>query len=144
MPINIQKALNTYKINKETEEYKFAKKMFYNQFVRGYKKSPLGIVKSRAGENNDIYNFMWGPEEFLLNGSLKNFDLSPKLPEITIPVLLLAGRFDEATPEAVKYFQKLLPNSEVVIFERSAHFPHLTERGRNIYTSYVHFFKKQI
>ena len=80
--------------------------------------------------NNDLYNYMWGPNEFTATGTLKNFDLSDRLPEITHPTLLLCGRFDTATPESTARFQSLLPNSEMVVFENSAHFPIWTEQGK--------------
>jgi len=49
------------------------------------------------------------------------------LPNLDLPVLFTAGRYDEATPETVRHFQSLVPNAEIRIFENSAHVPMLDE-----------------
>ena len=118
----------------ETKEYKEAKRDYYKMFIRGYKRTPAEVIKSRIGTNNDIYNFMWGPTEFLATGTLKNFDLTPRLSEIKVSVLLVCGRFDEATPQALKHFKNLLFDADIKIFEKSAHSPHLTEKEEYIKT----------
>ena len=70
---------------------------------------------------------MWGPLEFSSTGNLKGHDVTNKLHTIDTPVLLTCGRYDEATPETIKYFGDLLPNAEISIFEKSAHLPHIEE-----------------
>ncbi len=75
---------------------------------------------------------MWGPEEFQATGTLATFDPSFRLSEIEVPVLLLCGRHDEATPESCEYFKNKLLNAELVIFEDSAHFPFWNERQKYI------------
>lgn len=135
LPEDKQRSIEKYKKDViETKEYKEAKLDYYKMFVRGYKRTPLEVIESRTGNNNDIYNFMWGPAEFLVTGTLKNFDLTPRLSEIKVPVLLVCGRFDEATPQALKYFKNLLSNADIKIFEKSAHNPHLTEKEEYIKT----------
>jgi proline iminopeptidase len=42
-------------------------------------------------------------------------------------VLFTTGRYDEATPETVQYFKNLVPGSELLIFEKSAHMTMLDE-----------------
>lgn len=37
------------------------------------------------------------------------------------------GRFDEATPALAETIQRGIPGSELIIFEHSAHFPHIEE-----------------
>ncbi len=51
----------------------------------------------------------------------------PRLGEIRLPTLVLSGRFDEATPAVVEALQRGIPGSERVVFEESAHMPHLEE-----------------
>lgn len=82
----------------------------------------------------DVYNTMWGHEEFRATGTLKNFDLTDKLSQITVPTLFMCGRFDEATPESTEYFQSKIPESKLKIFEKSAHMPQWTERIEYIKT----------
>jgi proline iminopeptidase len=51
-----------------------------------------------------------------------------RLPAVTVPVLLIAGRHDPFTawPQAER-IAKRLPDAEVIVFEKSAHFPWLDE-----------------
>lgn len=87
--------------------------------------------------NRAVYETMWGPEEFLIAGTLKDFDLTGRLHEIAIPVLLLCGRYDEATPEATAYFQSLIPNARMAVFEESAHIPFITETDEFLKAMYA-------
>ena len=70
---------------------------------------------------------MWGPSEFHATGPLKDYDRTSQLDQLELPVLLTAGRYDESTPETTKWFQSLIPGSELVIFEDSAHVTMLDE-----------------
>jgi len=68
-----------------------------------------------------------GPSEFTATGTLQDYNREPDLPNLDLPVLFTAGRYDEATPETVKHFQTLVPGAEIKIFENSAQFPMLDE-----------------
>jgi proline-specific peptidase len=70
---------------------------------------------------------MWGPSEFYATGTLKDWDITSRLGEIRVPALVLGGKFDEATPVITETIHKGIPGSEWVIFENSAHFPHIEE-----------------
>ena len=91
---------------------------------------PVEFERAYAGYSSAVYETMWGPSEFSVTGRLKSFDRSSQLGEITIPTLFTCGRFDEATPETVAWYQSLLPGAELAIFEASAHLAHLEERER--------------
>jgi L-proline amide hydrolase len=45
-----------------------------------------------------ICHTMNGPSEFHVIGSLKHWDITGRLREITTPTLLVSGRYTEATP----------------------------------------------
>jgi proline iminopeptidase len=79
---------------------------------------------------NEVYLTMWGPSEFCATGTLKDWDITDRLGEIRIPTLVLAGRYDEATPTLAGTLQHGISGSELVIFENSAHFPHIEETER--------------
>lgn len=79
---------------------------------------------------HNVYATMRGPSEFSATGTLKDYDRTPRLHEIGVPTLFLCGRYDEATPEATKWYQSLVPGAEMIFFEHSAHMPHLEETER--------------
>ena len=87
-----------------------------------------------TGINDQVYNTMQGPSEFSITGNLKDFDRSARLPEIKVPTLFTCGRYDECTPSATAWYHSLMPGSEMVIFENSAHMTHLEEPERYIQT----------
>jgi proline iminopeptidase len=93
---------------------------------------PLALERSLATAGFDVYNTMWGPNEFTVTGSLADYDRTERLAKITVPVLYTCGRYDEATPNAVAWYQSLTPGSRMVVFEESAHLSHLEEAEKYI------------
>lgn len=56
------------------------------------------------------------------NGFLRSLDLRPELSRITAPTLILAGRHDwRCAPEFSEEIHRLIPDSDLRIFEDSAH-----------------------
>jgi hypothetical protein len=57
-------------------------------------------MRSFAGlqEHPEIYLHMQGPNEFVITGTLKDWDITDRLGEIGVPTLITAGRHDEFTP----------------------------------------------
>ena len=71
---------------------------------------------------------MNGPTEFHVIGSMKEWTIIDRLAQIQIPVLLISGRYDEATPEVVQPFMDHIVGARWVIFDASSHMPHVEER----------------
>jgi proline iminopeptidase len=71
--------------------------------------------------NADVYNTMWGTSEFTMTGKLKDYDLTPRLPEIAHPVLLTCGDRDEAGVKTVKDFQQRFPNARMAVIPQASH-----------------------
>ncbi len=132
LPEDMQAALK----NKEEDPdgYKQARKEYYASFVMRLNDYPEPSALADKKMNRELYRYMWGAEEFQPDGTLSDLDLTSQLPEITVPVLLLCGRYDEATPESAQEFQQLLPNATLRVFENSAHFPFWSEREAYIQT----------
>jgi proline-specific peptidase len=81
-------------------------------------------------QNPKVYHTMWGPSEFFATGTLKAWDIIHRLGEIRLSTLVVSGRYDEATPTIAQTIQQGIPNAEWVVFEQSAHVPHLEETDR--------------
>ncbi len=59
------------------------------------------------------------------------YDVTERLPEITVPTLITAGRHDWVTPlEANEEVAAGIPDAELVVFEHSGHSPQEEERER--------------
>jgi proline iminopeptidase len=77
----------------------------------------------------------------LQTGNLGGYDRTDRLHEIALPTLFTCGRYDEASPETTARYQSLVPGSELVIFEKSSHTPHL-EENRSYIKELRSFFKR--
>jgi proline iminopeptidase len=105
---------------------------YYKKHIYGCDEIPECIRRSEAEADSQTYHTVWGSNELVVNGIAREYNLSPRLPELRAPTMFMCGRFDEATPEAHTYFASLVPQSVVHILERSAHHPFATEREESL------------
>lgn len=110
----------------DSDEYQNAKELF-NDLLCRISPIPENVQYSLSHSNRDIYQTMWGPSEFSVTGNLKNFDRINDLVKLTMPILITCGRFDEASPQTMQKAQAKCKNAQLVIFEKSAHVPHVEE-----------------
>jgi proline iminopeptidase len=71
--------------------------------------------------NEGIYNYMQGPSEFTITGTLKRYDVTPSLKEVKVPTLYIVGEFDEADPPTMKRFARMTPGAKVSVLKGAAH-----------------------
>jgi len=71
--------------------------------------------------NEQVYNTMQGPTEFVITGNFKHWDRWADLPRITVPTLLIAGRHGTMRPADIERMGEALPRSRVVICENGSH-----------------------
>jgi proline iminopeptidase len=77
----------------------------------------------------EVYLTMWGPSEFgPVTGRLRDWDVTARLPEIGVAVLVTGGRYDEARPAHLAVLAEGLRDAELVIFENSSHMAFIEER----------------
>jgi L-proline amide hydrolase len=91
---------------------------------------PEALKQARAKFGVQVYETMWGPNEFTVSGTLKDWDVIDRLGEIRVPTLVTSGRHDECTPALVETLHHGITGSEWVLFEESAHMPYLEEPER--------------
>ena len=77
-----------------------------------------------------VYGAMNGPTEFTVIGTIRDFDITERLEEIDVPVLLVSGEHDEVRPHLVAAMHERLRHGERVLFEDSSHMPHIEEPER--------------
>jgi proline iminopeptidase len=79
-------------------------------------------LQSATGLGATIYSPEAHVRAFGPRGFLRSFDLRPELKAITAPTLIIAGRHDWiCAPEFSEEIHKLIPGSELRIFEESSH-----------------------
>jgi len=113
----------------DSEDYQDAMLVFYRRHVCRVDPWPECVDRAfeKLAQDPEVYNTMWGSSEFHITGTLKTWEITDRLHEITVPTLLLSGRYDEATPILVETLHRGIPGSEWIIFENSSHLPHVEE-----------------
>jgi L-proline amide hydrolase len=131
LPPEVQETLLRHEQAGTTDdpEYEEACLVFYNRHVCRVPWSE-SVARSFAQMPNEVYMTMNGPSEFHCIGTLRTWDITPRLGEITIPSLVVSGRYDEATPRIAKEVADAIPGSQWVLFEESSHMPHEEEPER--------------
>jgi L-proline amide hydrolase len=130
LPPEIQKTLLKHEAAGTTHhpEYKEAMKAFYIRHVCRIPKPDYVQRSDDYLENyGEVYNTMNGPNEFHVIGTLKNWDVRHRLPEINAPTLVTSGRHDEATPLIAETVHNGISGSQWIIFEHSSHLAHVEE-----------------
>jgi L-proline amide hydrolase len=115
-----------------TPEFQAAAMEFYKRHVCRLDPWPDEVNRSFAAMESDptVYGTMNGPTEFTVVGTIAGFDITDRLGEIEVPVLLVSGAYDEVRPDVVAAMDERLRDSEWVLFEESSHMPHLEEPER--------------
>jgi proline-specific peptidase len=102
-------------------EYQAAILGFYRKHVCRMSPWPGGLERSFAEAGYEVYNFMNGPSEFTVTGTLKTWDVMDRLPEIAVPTLLVGGRYDECTPGHLEEMHRRIAGSQLEIIEDASH-----------------------
>ena len=104
-------------------------------------------LKARWAEIIPLYDFEYNPvaaaarveagiyrheaHNFCFTDNMPNYDLRPQLPSVRCPALVTVGRTDWVTPpSSAETIASLIPDSRLVIFEKSGHSPQFEEYDR--------------
>lgn len=131
LPLRMQKAIENSikKGDFKSKGYKAAVKEYYRRFLIRIKRPALSKLSIKLG-NSDIYEYMWGPNEFSCLGTLKKYDVVNKLALLGVPILITYGKYDQITCDTANGFVKQFKNTKAVMFSKSSHVPHLEEKEK--------------
>ncbi len=132
LPAEVQAVISRHEVSGYTScpEYQAAILAYYRCHVCRMDPWPDEVERAFAGAGLTVYETMWGPSEWAVTGTLRDFDRSDRLAELNLPALFTCGRYDEAGPATVEFYQSRLPGSRLIVFEHSSHMAHLEERER--------------
>lgn len=113
------KALGDY----SSEEFQAANNSFKAEYMvrTPWESVDLPDCRRSPPRSTDLYEYMWGPSEFIITGTLREFDRIDRLPELRLPVLFLVAEYDEVLPETVVEYQRLVPGSVVEVIPEAGH-----------------------
>jgi proline iminopeptidase len=114
----VKRALATGRF--DAPDYQNAVSEFWGRYVFRHPVQ-ADLDSSLASFNARIYEYMQGPSEFTITGTLASYDAKPFLPEIKVPTLVTVGEFDEVGPELARSHAALIPGARFHIFPGAAH-----------------------
>ncbi len=130
LPEKVQQTLKKHEAAGTTdlEEYKLAGAEFYRRHASlRVRPRPACLDRMKGKPGAHVYQYMWGPGEWIVSGTLRDWDITDRLNEIAVPTLVLVGRHDHATPALSQTITDGIPGSRLVVFEHSGHHAHLEE-----------------
>jgi proline iminopeptidase len=126
LPSEIQDTIYKYEALEQyyAPAYQAATDSFYSHYLSRTNWPPKRTraeCQGSKGFNVAIYYYMWGPTEFTATGTLKNFDRTDRLHELKLPVLFIAGEYDEVRAETLFGFQKEVEGAQSAIIPGAGH-----------------------
>lgn len=82
---------------------------------------PDGMNRAFKHVNNDIYIPMQGPSELGASGKLVEWDRVADLPKITVPTLVIAGKYDTMDPAHMEMMSKAVKHGRLLMCPNSGH-----------------------
>lgn len=131
LPADILNTLETHEQAGTThsDEYHDAVYAWYKRHVCRLEVWPDYLMRTIDLFSNDLYEYMWGPSEPKLTGTLAAFDAREDLKNIKAPCWYVCGEFDEMTPATTKAFSELSPNATFSAIKNASHTPHIEQRA---------------
>jgi proline iminopeptidase len=90
------------------------------------------LADEPGARNRELYPLFAGDDvDFVIGGEVARIpDFRPRLKDITVPVMVLAGRYDRALyPRLQRQFTEYAPQIRLEFMERSGSFSHVEEPG---------------
>ena len=82
---------------------------------------PEAVIRSENHINLKLIDAFLGNEEFKINGKLKEWNSWDKIQHITVPTLLITGRYDYMAAEDHEEMGRRIPDARVCICENGSH-----------------------
>jgi proline iminopeptidase len=114
----------------------------YNRRYLFHKISLDSVRHYLKGVNDQVRESLFGVDDLFPAGRIGHYDRTDALSRIQVPVLLTCGRYDDCTPEFLEWHHQQIPGSRMMVFEQSAHNPHLEEP--NEFVEGVRWFLSQV
>jgi L-proline amide hydrolase len=133
LPTDVQAALDLHEEAGTTDspDYEAAVMRFYERHLcRIPFPDCLERTFAQLAADPTVYHTMNGPSEFHVVGTLRGWDVTPRLGDVAVPVLVISGEYDEATPDVVRPLVEAIPQARWELFEGASHTTHLEQPDR--------------
>ena len=134
LPEDVQETLTRHEQagTTDSQEYEQAVNVFYERHLCRIVPFPDSLQRSFAqmAEDPTVYHTMNGPSEFHVIGALRDWDITARLGAINVPVLVISGEHDEATPAVVQPLVEAVADVRWELLPDASHTPHLEQPER--------------
>ena len=129
LPTEVQQVIERHEASGfvDCPEYQGAAAVFFRRHLCRMDPWPEAVERSFAENGAESFREMQGPSETAVTGNFKDFNVVSRLAEITVPILVTCGRYDNCSPEYSAAMVEYMVNARLVVFENSAHMPFLEE-----------------
>lgn len=93
----------------------------YQRHVCRLRPWPEPLRRSFRTLNEQIYETMQGPDEFDITGNFRHWDVWARLPQISVPTLVIAARHDEMSPAQIRRMSTLIPGARFALCPNGSH-----------------------
>ncbi len=115
----------------EGDAYQAAELCFVRRHVCRLDPFPAPLVRTIENTGRSpAYKVMYGRNQFLLTGALRDWDRRTELSRLRMPTLVSCGRHDKFVPACSHELHEAIPDSQLHVFEHSSHMSHLEEPER--------------
>ncbi|KQT35804.1 proline iminopeptidase [Chryseobacterium sp. Leaf405] len=126
IPVEIMSRINKLAENTDYDNPEYINlvtKHFYSKFICRIpiEKWPEPLNRGFGKLNKSYYMKFQGPNEFGIVGDLKNWDISGRLKNITIPTLMIGAKYDEIDPLHIKWMSKQVKNGHYLYCSKGSH-----------------------
>jgi L-proline amide hydrolase len=134
LPADVQETLDRHEAAGTTDspEYEQAVMVFYERHLCRITPFPDGLQRSFDQINAEptVYHTMNGPSEFHVVGKIRDWDITPRLGGVQVPVLVISGEHDEATPDVVRPLVEAIPDARWELIPEASHSTHVEQPDR--------------
>ena len=124
LPQSVQDRLSSYEEKEDFLNPEYEKIMFeevYSRHLCRIQPWPDSLLRTFAHLSTKVYHTVQGPNEFIIKGNFKNWNRWNDLHKITIPTLVICGRYDTMSPKDNEKMASLIPHAKLKICENGSH-----------------------
>jgi proline iminopeptidase len=136
-----------FEANKDFANPKYTELLFehyYTQHIlrKPQKDWPESITRCFKHINSEVYITMQGYSEFGISGDayIKNWDVSKRLKELTIPTLTIGAKHDTMDPEHMKWISTEVRNGRFLYCENGSHLSQYDDQ-KTYFSGLINFLK---
>jgi proline iminopeptidase len=124
LPSDVIAVLDKYEkvADYEAQEYQKAiQEQVYTRHLCRLNPWPEPLQRTFRNFNTKPYNYLQGPNEFIITGKLKDWDRWADLARIHTRTLVLGAQYDEMSPEDLRQMANRMPNAHAWISDKGSH-----------------------